>query len=487
AAHEQFVTSHSVPSIVRPVVAASWRRSAAVGAGLDSSRLPALRAGDAFDAHRAQHPLTILLPLFRDLLGGAACEEDFLFAVADADGTLLWVDGNRAPRTRAERMHFVEGAVWSEAEVGTNAPGTALAVDDAVQIYATEHYNAVVQPWSCCAVPVHDADGRLIGVIDVTGNDLVASPQSLALVRATARAAEGELARHAAAGDARALRAYLDTMRPGEPAALITAGGRILHTTNGADLTGLTEIATAPAGPLIRPDGRLLTVERIGPDGHRLVRFDKPPSPPSRPAPMRLTALGRDCAVLEIDGSTHSLSRKHSEIVVALALAGEGASGGRLAVELSEHDIPLVRLRVEMSRLRALLGSDIVGSRPYGLRRPMRADFFDLRDLLAAGRVRTAISSYAGPLLPSSDAPVIAEFRALLEQQLRGAVLGSGDSAMLRRWVDAPWGADDAQAWRALADSLPGGSARRAAAAGRARALLAVPRTDERFGAEVRL
>jgi hypothetical protein len=125
-----------------------------------------------------------------------------------------------------------------------------------------------------------------------------------------------------------------------------------------------------------------------------------------------------------------------------------------------------------MSRLRALLGPDVLGSRPYELRVPVRADFLDLRDLLAAGRVEQALTAYAGPLLPWSDAPVIVEFREVLEQQLRGAVLASSDAGLLRRWVDAPWGSTDARAWRSLADSLPGGSPQRAAAAGRARALL---------------
>ena len=83
---------------------------------------------------------------------------------------------------------------------------------------------------------------------------------------------------------------------------------------------------------------------------------------------------------------THRLSRRHSEVVVALALAGGGVTGGRLAVELSDAEIPLVSLRVEMSMLRSLLGPEVVGSRPYQLRAPIRADFLDVRDLTRRGR-----------------------------------------------------------------------------------------------------
>ena len=69
------------------------------------------------------------------------------------------------------------------------------ALDHAVQIYGSEHYRRSVQPWSCSAAPVHSpVTGELLGAIDVTGGDHVASPQMLTLVRATVAAVEAELA-----------------------------------------------------------------------------------------------------------------------------------------------------------------------------------------------------------------------------------------------------------------------------------------------------
>jgi hypothetical protein len=121
----------------------------------------------------------------------------------------------------AETMNFVPGARWDEAHAGTNAPGTALAVDHPLQIFATEHFSRPVQRWTCAAAPIHDpATGLLLGAIDVTGGDHLANPHSLALVRATALAAE----------------AYLGTRRPaprhtatvaalGRDEAVLTIGG----------------------------------------------------------------------------------------------------------------------------------------------------------------------------------------------------------------------------------------------------------------------
>ena len=101
----------------------------------------------------------------------------------------------------------------------------------------------------------------------------------------------------------------------------------------------------------------------------------------------------------------------------------------------------------------------------------MWTDFHAVREWLAAGEVAEALLAYPGPLLPSSEAPAIIEFRTVLEQQLRAAVLASHDPALLRRWVDAPWGSDDSYAWEVLVRSLPAGSPQQAAAAVSARVL----------------
>jgi hypothetical protein len=192
-AHDRFLTAGAVDERVRRVVAESWRRSAHALLKPDATA-PIDLADDELDAYRAEHPLAAVLPLFREMLGDAA-QDGELLAVCDARGRLLWVDGNRAAMRNAEAMNFVAGAWWDEAHAGTNAPGTALAIDHSVQIFATEHFSRPVQPWTCSAAPIHDPHtGRLLGAVDITGGDQVANPHSLALVRAAARAAEAFLA-----------------------------------------------------------------------------------------------------------------------------------------------------------------------------------------------------------------------------------------------------------------------------------------------------
>jgi hypothetical protein len=200
-AHEQFLSGSSVSgdgpsSGVRTVVADSWRRSAHALHTADSTAPIEISDGD-LEAYRAAHPLARVLPIFRDLLGGLADDGDHLMAVCDAYGRLLWVEGTASVLHAGELMNFVPGARWDEAHAGTNAPGTALAVDHPLQIFATEHFSRSVQRWTCAAAPIHDpATGRLLGAIDVTGGDHLANPHSLALVRATALAAEAYLGSH---------------------------------------------------------------------------------------------------------------------------------------------------------------------------------------------------------------------------------------------------------------------------------------------------
>ncbi|MEV5608926.1 GAF domain-containing protein [Streptomyces sp. NPDC052225] len=193
-AHDRFTAAGTVARPVRPVVAASWRRSAGAHVSPDASAAVELTDGD-LGAYRAEHPLTRVMPLFRELMGTFATDGEHLLAVCDAQGRLLYVEGHAGTRQRAGRMNFVPGARWSESAMGTNAPGTAVAVDRPVQVFAAEHFIREVQPWTCAAAPVHDPhSGRLLGAVDITGGDRLAHPHSLAFVQAVARAAESQLA-----------------------------------------------------------------------------------------------------------------------------------------------------------------------------------------------------------------------------------------------------------------------------------------------------
>jgi len=179
---------------VRPIVWDSWQRSLGSGVDPDGGAPSVDLVDDALRAYRDAHPLAAVMPVIRKLLVEDAESDKMIVAVTDAVGCLMWVEGDSRLRAQAEGIHFVEGANWGESHAGTNAPAIALALDHCVQVYGSEHFHRRVQPWSCSAAPVHDPmTGELLGALDVTGGDHVASPHMLTLVRAAAAAAEAEL------------------------------------------------------------------------------------------------------------------------------------------------------------------------------------------------------------------------------------------------------------------------------------------------------
>ncbi|KOU42510.1 transcriptional regulator [Streptomyces sp. WM6373] len=388
-AHAAFTRDGRVETPVRAVIARSWRRCAR--ARLSPECAPRVELAEAeLRPYREEHPLTRVMPLFRDLVGAFAAHGAHLLAVCDARGSLLWVEGEPATLRRAEGLGFVPGTRWAESAMGTNAPGTAVAVGEPVQVFGAEHFSRRVHAWTCAAAPVRDPrTGGVLGAVDITGGDGLAHPHSLAFVRAVARAAEDRLA-------------LLDG---GPPAARDT-----------------------------------------------------------------LTALGRDEALLVTGGRRVRLGRRHSEIMALLAQHPEGLSGEELAIALYEDEsVSPVTLRAEMSRLRALLGPAAPLSRPYRTAGPLDADFTALTRRLAAGAVSAALHHYPGPLLPASTAPGVVRLRRRIEDQTRAALIARADAGLLADWVCSAWGADDAEAWRALAAALPPEA--RPAALARVRAL----------------
>lgn len=197
-AYEDFLSGitpadDSVRSLVRDSWARSVSRGVNPGEAVPDDDAAAMSAAE-FAEYRAAHPITAVRPLVQSLMLDDIADTGVVVALTDQAGRLLWVEGATDARDRAADINFVEGSLWSEEVVGTNAPGLALAVDRGVQVVGPEHFAGPVQQWSCAAAPVHDPiTGHVIGVIDVTGGREVAAPFALAAVRSVVAAVEREM------------------------------------------------------------------------------------------------------------------------------------------------------------------------------------------------------------------------------------------------------------------------------------------------------
>ena len=182
-------------------------------------------------------------------------------------------------------------------------------------------------------------------------------------------------------------------------------------------------------------DGRALVVEALGYEEAYLVRALPDPArlrPAARSTGTMLTLrlLGRDRGEAEIAGTRHQLRLRHSEILTLLCANPDGMTSEELSLGIYGDPAGAASIRVEISRLRKLLG-DCIEPERYRLAWMVGSDVAHVCALLHRGEVREAAARYPGPLLPSSEAPGVIREREALEQWLRQSVMTADDQEAL--------------------------------------------------------
>lgn len=462
--------------MVRGPIAASWLRSHEAGVDpLGRWDAPTIVEGAAVGARRARHPLLAAMPIVRHCLTEAGEAADQLTVVSDADGLLLWVDGNLRTRGRAaDDMNFAEGVLWSETAAGTNAIGTALAEGHAVQVFGAEHFSERVQRWTCSASPVFDPeDEALLGVIDITGDLSTANANGLSLVVATARAVEAFLSIAMHERDELVRRRHGELLLGrGAARALVSRSGRVMMTreADGDAIAGRVAV-DREGGEFVLPSGHLAVAEPLG-DGEAFLVTRREPSRRPQVSQLRLRVLGDAPPQVAVDDRPGALRPRQIELLTLLAIHPRGIGADALSTELYGEQGSAGSVRVEISRLRKALGS-CVETEHYRLLWPVDSDLAEVKRRLSAGDLAGALGAYPGPLLPNSEAPGIRRERDELEGWLRGAVLGSDDVELVWRWATGPSGEDDLLAWSRVLGALPFEDPRHARAAAHVRTIRA--------------
>lgn len=402
-AHERVIEGSDPVPGVRRLVQESWQRSLQLA--LDPDRLLSDIDLDEQELreYRNAHPLALALPTIHRLLIKHTFDAGLIVAVGDQDGRLLWIDGDRTLRRKAEGMLFVEGADWSERRVGTSAPGTALALNHGIQIQGAEHFNRIVHPWSCTAVPVHDpSSGSMLGVIDITGGDDAVSPTTLPLLEAAVAAVEAEL--------------------------------RIQRLD---ELTARPRRTVQHAVP--RPDASpLLSV--LGTEGGRLESGGRSVELSSRHAEIVALLAWRPAGL-------------SAERLADLL----GCTVATLRPEM-------VRLR---RALEPALPELVPLSKPYRLPQRVDLDAHRVLAFLDRGAHRVALAGYTGEVLPTSTAPGIREMRSEVSGRVRESLMSDASADTLLAYARTDEAAYDAEVWRAVLQLLPVKSPKRASVVAR--------------------
>jgi len=171
--------------VVRGEVVESWERSLRMVAPLLLDHAPVLDG--AAERWRTGRIASAFVPLASELTQ-IADDGDFVAAITDESGAIVWVAGGRTMRRRAERVGFLPGGRWDERDVGTNALALALRSRRPATVLATEHFAPMVHDWVCYSAPITDpVTGAAAGVLDLSTTLSRANPLALTTVTALAR------------------------------------------------------------------------------------------------------------------------------------------------------------------------------------------------------------------------------------------------------------------------------------------------------------
>ncbi|QYN26083.1 helix-turn-helix domain-containing protein [Amycolatopsis sp. DSM 110486] len=372
--HEATIAGEALPSAPRSVISESWSRVQRLGIDPDRGASSPILDAVELEERRRESGLAPLLPILRGGLLSLAEQAAHIMVIVDAAGHVLWRDGSVPVRRRADRLGFVEGVDWQEEAVGTNAIGTALVARRPVQVYSAEHYVRAQHDWTCAAAPLHDPrDGRLLGVVDLSGSASTVHATTLALVDAVGRLAESQL-RTTHLTDLERLRGIaVPLLAKVSGRALVTDQHGWIATTTPSAISAATGLAAAGRlplpvsvgpGPLWLPAHGHCVVEPL-PGGWLIRMTDSEAAPPTRVS-LDLRIPGEP--VLTVYGSasewTHRVSPRHAQLLYALAAHRNGCSASQLSSELFGDATRTVTVRAEVSRLRRIVGGIIVG-RPY--------------------------------------------------------------------------------------------------------------------------
>jgi hypothetical protein len=366
AVYDATMAGNRAPARPRSVIGDSWQRMIAQGVDPDGQRPPVVEAG-AIDMLRKSSGLMSVLDDVSRGLESLVAEGDNILVVADARGRVLWRSGSPTVLANADRLGFVEGANWGEGAVGTNAIGTALVSNRAVQVFSAEHFMRSHHSWTCAGAPIKDPrTGQVIGVVDVSGPAATVHPTTVALVDVVARLAESHLReQHDRILNRLRTVAAPILARIGKPALAVDQDGWVaavdslpLH-----NRILLPEEIT-PGRAWIPPLG-MCEVELL--PGGWLVRLaDDDNAPAISQVTLDLRRPGEP--LLEMVGQfgcwRHGISLRHAEILLILAMFPGGRSAPELAADLYGDRSRVVTVRAEMSRLRKQLAGLVLG-RPY--------------------------------------------------------------------------------------------------------------------------
>lgn len=115
---------------------------------------------------------------------------NFFVLLTDGKGCILNAIGEEKILSEAFSMKMIPGAFMNEENIGTNAMSMVIEIKNPIQVSGREHFIKAYHKWTCSAAPIKDNEGRLIGVLNLTGYIDFVHPHTLGMVIAASNAIE---------------------------------------------------------------------------------------------------------------------------------------------------------------------------------------------------------------------------------------------------------------------------------------------------------
>ena len=148
----------------------SWRRSAGEHR-VDPDALQGPGFADDQELRHAREPLEQLLQIAQvelDQLHEVVRRAGYLVLFSDPFGMVVEDRQDDVGSMKMRPFGSFLGSMWAESLEGTNGIGTCLAERRAVTVHRSQHFRSSHKTLSCSAVPVHDPDGQLVAVLDIS-------------------------------------------------------------------------------------------------------------------------------------------------------------------------------------------------------------------------------------------------------------------------------------------------------------------------------
>jgi transcriptional regulator of acetoin/glycerol metabolism len=156
----------------------------------DFSPLPKVGVERARDENRLlyQHASPVMETLYEQIANTHS-----MVLLTSSNGLILHSLGDADFLEKATQVALMPGVEWSEKSRGTNAIGTALTEGQSLVVHGGDHFLQSNQFLTCSCTPIFDPYGKVMGALDVTGDERSYHQHTMALVRMSAQMIENHM------------------------------------------------------------------------------------------------------------------------------------------------------------------------------------------------------------------------------------------------------------------------------------------------------